>query len=96
MIFSPSLYNKYGGNAFPALIDAVLDFQASNRSSSSSSTMATKKTIENIKIELAILTHTIQAVVSILKDPLDFSRYTATATATATSTATYTKTEFKN
>ena len=64
MVYAPSVSDSYGGDAFPALTDAIYEYNQS-------------KTEENenaIKMSLAIIIYAIQSAASILKEPFDFSR----------------------
>ena len=64
MIYAPSISNRYGGNTFPAITDAIYDYKKNN----------TRGNIENIKFKLSVVIYKINSAISILKQPFDFSR----------------------
>jgi hypothetical protein len=64
MVFSPSVYNTYGGNSFTAISDAILTYEMKQET----------KLIEEIKEFISIVIHSINAASSVLRDPLDFKR----------------------
>ena len=68
-IFAPSLINKYISNTFPFVVNSLLDYEMANSSE-------TKQTALNkIKMNLSILTYSIQAASNIIREPFDFDSW---------------------
>ena len=67
MIFAPSLADAYGSDSFPSLTDAIYSFKKDGQNS--------KELVEEIKLELSIVTYAIYSAASILKESHDFKRY---------------------
>lgn len=65
MIFSPSIFNNYGSDFFPSISDAFYNWKKNT---------ALSESIEEIKLQLSIVTFAIQSASSILKESEDFSR----------------------
>ncbi len=68
MVFSPSVYNSYGGNSFTSIADAIFKYNT-NRIETIKSGL-----LDDIREIISIVAHSINSASSILKDPLDFSR----------------------
>lgn len=64
MIYSPSVSDGYGSDVFPVIADAIFDYEKSR----------SKESIAKISKSLSITVYTIQSAITILKDPIDFSR----------------------
>ena len=64
MIYAPSVSDSYGGDAFPALTDAIYEYNQSK----------TEENKDAIKMSLSIIIYSVQSAISILKEPFDFSR----------------------
>ena len=69
MVFSPSIYNSYGGSSFTTISDALFRYQTNTIESNK------PKLLEEIKEIIAIVIHSINSASSILRDPLDFKRF---------------------
>lgn len=68
MVFSPSVYNSYGGNSFTSIADAIFRYKTNKIEANKSSLL------DEIREIIAIVAHSINSASSILKDPLDFTR----------------------
>lgn len=66
MIFAPSISNAYGNDVFPSITDAIYNYKKSPNSN---------ELKENIKMQFAMILHSIYQASSILKEPSDFKRY---------------------
>ena len=66
MIFAPSTADAYGSDVFPAITDAIY-YHKKN--------MNDLELIEDIKMQISIVTYSIYSAISILKEPVDFERY---------------------
>lgn len=66
MIYSPSLVDNYGTDAFPAIADSIYAYKK-NKSS--------ELLFEEIKLQYSVLIYSIQSASSVLREFWDFSRY---------------------
>jgi hypothetical protein len=66
MVYSPSIADSYGSDTFPSITDAIYNYKKNLQS---------KEFLEEIRIQLAIVTFSIQSASSVLKEPLNFERY---------------------
>lgn len=66
MIFAPSIADAYGSDSFPSITDAIYDYNKNPGS---------KEIIEEIKLQISIVTFSIYSATSILNEPIDFKRY---------------------
>ena len=68
MVFSPSVYNSYGGNSFTSIADAIFRYNINKIEANKSNLL------EEIKEIISIVAHSINSASSVLRDPLDFNR----------------------
>lgn len=67
-LFAPSTYNKYIGNTFPNLVNALINYQFANTQDA-----ARLSTLINaIKFNLSVVVNSIQSAISVLKEPIEF------------------------
>ena len=66
MIFAPSIADAYGSDSFPSITDAIYYYNKNPGS---------KEIIEEIKLQISIVTFAIYSATSILNEPIDFKRY---------------------
>ena len=67
MVFAPSIADAYGSDSFPSITDAIYKYKKNPGSS--------KEIIEEIKLEISIVTFAIYSATSLLNEPIDFNRY---------------------
>ena len=66
MIFAPSTADAYGSDVFPAITDAIYNYKKNT---------SDPHLVEEIKMQISIVTFSIYSATSILKEPVDFERY---------------------
>ena len=66
MIFAPSLADAYGSDVFPSITDSIYNYKRNSTN---------LELVEEIKLQISIVTYSIYSAMSILKEPDDFKRY---------------------
>lgn len=68
-IFSPSLINKYIGNTFPFVVDSLVDYDEATNTTSK------EEMLDRVKLNLSILTFSINSATSIIQEPIQFDNF---------------------
>ena len=66
MLFAPSLADAYGSDVFPSIYDSIYNYKRNETNA---------ELVEEIKLQISIVTYSIHSAMSILKEPIDFERY---------------------
>ena len=66
LVHGPSVSDAAGGDIFPSVTDAIYEYRKNSSS---------KELPKKIEFNLSIVTYAIRSVISVLKDPTDFTRF---------------------
>ena len=66
MIFAPSIADAYGSDVFPSITDSIYNYKHDINKTD---------LVEEIKLQISVVTYSIHSAMSILMEPVEFERY---------------------